>query len=309
MEPFLFRIDGHIVHVSSRLPGLTPIRIVLSDLGIDCTYFDFETDIPCIEDEGVSIWIGAFHSALLERLRLEEDFPGLRCKILNKYGKVLAWKDFPTGKNPKIPVASYITDPLDTNGASYADFFYSDLLDGMDFSGVVIDAGANTGFFTLKSLCEGAHRVYLIEPDPSPFYYSQRNFSQNSKVVLINKALSSSDEPLCLWMSPNDSVGNSEFGVRNQTEGHVQTKVESIRLSTILALESRISLLKLDIEGTEYEVLRGLDKSEFDKVGQWFIEFHNGVCDIIQILEEAGYTCSLRYCQPDWEVGFIWARR
>lgn len=306
MKAFSISREGQRIHFASHLSGTNNIHIIVSDLGIDCTYFDWRMEIPCIDEGGTSFWVDPFSANIWERMRDNPKFPGLRCKILNPFGKVLAWQDFHIGSDPWVPSPLYDTDPFDANGASYVDFFYTDLLDGMDFSGVVVDAGANTGFFTLKALSEGAHRVYLIEPDPSPFFYCHRNFSKNPKVVLVNKGLSSNTGTLDFWVSDIGSVGNSEF---NDTTGRRMIRIETVDLPTILALEQKISLLKLDIEGTEYEVLRGLDEGAFAKVNQWFIEFHRGVGDLAGILEARGYKTSLRNCEPQAKAGFIHAWR
>lgn len=279
---------------------------MISDLGIDCTYFTHKEDVACYDESGYSFWITPLYSTLWERMKDSPLFPGLRCKIYSVEGKLLAWQDFPVGESSYVSLPLYTSDTFDGSGSSYADFFYTDLLHGMNFSGVVVDAGAHNGFFTLKALKEGAHRVYLIEPDVSPFYYAQLNYRSDPRVVLLNKALSSNTNPIDFWLSGTYSVGNSAV---YWTEESTKTTVECVDIPSILSVESKVSLVKLDIEGTEYEVIRALDDSHFDKVDQWFIEYHSGPQDLEEILKSRGYITEYRNTNFENPYGYIWAHR
>ena len=277
----------------------TDITFVITDLDIDCPYYTWDTTLA----HNSSIWISPLHPSLISVARSNETFPGFRCKAY--VGRRLVQVDeFPFTKNHnQTPV--FVTNDFDIVGPSYLDFFYGTLCDNMDFTGTVIDAGANVGFFTLYALQNNADKIYSIEPDVYPFTYLQKNFSTNPKVSVINKALTSD----CLGTSffyYDSSVASSAV---SETEPLVRGEVESLSLDTLLAIESHINLIKLDIEGSEFEVLERLNDRQFDKVNQWFIEFHKKSDSIVKRLRDRGYKTEYRNSDSTSDVGFIYATR
>lgn len=277
----------------------TNITFVITDLNIDCPYYTWDTTLT----HNSSIWISPLHPSLISVAKSNTNFPGFRCKVY--VGKRLVQvEEFPFGKiHNQIP--TFVTNDFDIVGPSYLDFFYGTLCDNMDFTGTVIDAGANVGFYTLYALQNGANRVYSIEPDVYPFSYLQKNFSNNQKVTLINKALTSD----CLgtdFFYYDSSVASSAI---NEAEPLVRGNVESISLDTILTIEPYVNLVKLDIEGSEFEVLERLNDRQFEKVNQWFIEFHKKSSSIVTRLNNLGYKTEYRNSDITSDVGFIYATR
>jgi len=70
-----------------------------------------------------------------------------------------------------------------------------------------------------------------------------------------------------------------------------KTQIESIRLKDLLEKEEKIDLLKIDIEGAEYDVL--LDcKDNLDNIDNLFVEYHSWnnrsqkLSKILKVLEE-----------------------
>jgi FkbM family methyltransferase len=74
-----------------------------------------------------------------------------------------------------------------------------------------------------------------------------------------------------------DQVSGSVF------DGHVNSRnatsytVPSMTIQDLMASmgKTSIDLLKLDIEGAEYEVLAGMDDQAFTNIGQLIVEFHH----------------------------------
>jgi len=275
------------------------LKIVISDLIYDCTYYIFNTSFQ----KNSSIWVVPLPLNLKNSIS-NTNFKGFYCKIYNTKLRLLQSDELILNDNT-FKSKNFSSDPLDMVGESYVDFFYSDLLNNIDTSGVVIDAGANVGFFTLYCLQNlNLYRIYSIEPDVLPFFHLNRNFINDSRVILINKALSHNCDDIQFSFSVWNSVGSSEF---NQTDGVFRTNVSSIDLNTILNLESKINLLKMDIEGTEFRIFENLDNSVYDKINQFFIEFHGTPYTIFNILQSHGYTVEYRHSNENDIAGFIYA--
>ncbi len=124
-----------------------------------------------------------------------------------------------------------------------------------------LDIGANVGF-TAILFAQLAARVDAFEPSPTTFDYLQRNVrcSQLRNITLHNVGLGTIDEDLTLTFAPTNRAGAF---VSNQTQASGGHTVEPIRVRNGDALvgEQPIDFVKIDVEGFELHVLRGLTAS------------------------------------------------
>ncbi|AMV36063.1 FkbM family methyltransferase [Planctomyces sp. SH-PL62] len=88
------------------------------------------------------------------------------------------------------------------------------------------------------------------------------------------------------------------------------------RLSQIIAERrlDRIDLLKIDVEGSEWDVLRGIDEADWGKVKQLVVEVHDvesGPDGMAAWLEDRGYEVAIDRTNEDRRspVSLIYARR
>ena len=161
---------------------------------------------------------------------------------------------------------------------------------------VVVDVGANHGFFTCYAAQRGA-RVYAFEPNPKTFEFLKANIARNGFGDRVNAqctAVADFDgetELQCYsshdgWdtISPARDQAVSDLfkqeGIFKQKQG-VPVKVG--RLSSLIPSEGNIRLLKLDCEGAELAILKDLKSIErFDSLA---LEFHSGVYPIQELIE------------------------
>ncbi|GAB6194021.1 FkbM family methyltransferase [Desulfocastanea catecholica] len=126
----------------------------------------------------------------------------------------------------------------------------------------VIDIGANIGHYTnkLSELVGPKGRVIAFEPIPTTFKHLTENtlYSKHKNITLINAAVS--DKTVIVGMSiPNFASGLKNYyqstitSEANETDTFVLTfSIDSLQLS------HNISLIKIDAEGHEPAVFRGL---------------------------------------------------
>jgi FkbM family methyltransferase len=123
---------------------------------------------------------------------------------------------------------------------------------------IVLDCGAHVGVFTHTALRREAARVVAIEPDPLNLECLRRNFAQeiaSGKVVVFPKGVWSSSTLLVLSESKLNS-GSGSF-VREGGGEKVEVPVTTIdNLVSELGLP-RVDYIKMDIEGSEREALKG----------------------------------------------------
>jgi len=131
----------------------------------------------------------------------------------------------------------------------------------------VLDIGANAGrysWFFARNARKGV-TIYAFEPMPTAFALLQANVASMSSVTCLPLALADVDGREVLHV-PLDSFGNAASGYSwiSSTEGReneltVQVSVTSVDqlVRNRRLLLDRPLFLKIDVEGSEYRVLRG----------------------------------------------------
>lgn len=126
---------------------------------------------------------------------------------------------------------------------------------------VVVDAGANSGVFSLYAARLGAKRVYSFEPLKSTYKRLVRNVKRNglgSKIIPVNMALGEKNGVSDIHFSSDGSE------VASMIKGRKMDKSEPIRVATIDSFfhgKMKIGFIKMDVEGYEAEILRGAAKT------------------------------------------------
>ena len=160
---------------------------------------------------------------------------------------------------------------------------------------LIIDGGANIGISCRywKDLYPEAE-VLAFEPDEKNFVLLQKNVKGLTNITAENKALWSSHGVLKF-----KAVGGEGGHVANAKShaGKDQiVKVPSFRLRDLL--NRKVDLLKLDIEGSEMEVLRDC-KDLLGNVEKIFVEHHSflgqpqQLGELFGILETAGFRINI----------------
>jgi FkbM family methyltransferase len=125
---------------------------------------------------------------------------------------------------------------------------------------VVLDIGANTGTFSLAAKYYTNTKWHLFEPDPFNYNLLIENLKINQidNVSLYKEALSDKVGDGILKICPNhrglNTIGND---VKRFSES--ESINHPIKLNTIdnLFLNTRIDLIKMDTEGSEYDIIKG----------------------------------------------------
>jgi len=145
---------------------------------------------------------------------------------------------------------------------------------------VVVDIGANQGFFTCYAAQRGA-RVYSFEPHPKMFELLGRNVASNGFSHLVSMdcaAIADFEDETDLICSPLLGGGANTISPEHADAVHASQKetsrvrVKVKRLGSAIPQNVRVRLLKIDCEGAELAILRDLKNPErFDSMA---IEFH-----------------------------------
>ena len=127
---------------------------------------------------------------------------------------------------------------------------------------VFLDIGANIGYFSLLAATkEASSTVVAFEPVKELFDKLQENVSLNKvkNVIAINAALGEINEEKEIFLSGPDNLGMSSF----QPSENFSGKAEKVK---VLCVDdwfktfglSKIDLIKIDTEGSELAVIKGM---------------------------------------------------
>lgn len=141
---------------------------------------------------------------------------------------------------------------------------------------VVIDAGAERGSFAQTLLDAGAEEAHVIEPDPANVATLRARFSGDSRVRIHAHAVSAEDGRLLLYRSTTPDGESIPFGhtvlERPDTDEIAwgdSISVDARSLASLITLKeipARAAILKVDTEGHDLAVVRGMGQLEADVV-------------------------------------------
>ena len=174
-------------------------------------------------------------------------------------------------------------DPIFRNFEEFfTDRIYDNLARSIDSRKVAIDVGANVGLFTEYCLDLGFEEVVSIEPNPEAASEFRKMHAANPKVTLHEMALTSDGSDVNLSMSP----GNSLISSISKTIGENMVTVKSETLNSVLSRYESVDLLKIDIEGAEYDLLASTDNESLGKAKNIILEFHDNSDERVNQLTE-----------------------
>jgi FkbM family methyltransferase len=130
---------------------------------------------------------------------------------------------------------------------------------------VFVDVGAHVGYFTLlaASRVGPAGRILSIEPNPVALDQLRHNVERSclQNVLIAHTACGDSRDPVRLYLHTESNSSMASLSSQNATSG-VAVDVSCTPLDDV-CLErglERVSLVKIDVEGAEFSVLRGMSR-------------------------------------------------
>jgi len=132
-------------------------------------------------------------------------------------------------------------------------------------SDVIIDVGANVGYYTLQlsQYLGNTGKIISIEPDPETCDTLKKNCQLNNlkNIIIHNCAISSKTGVITLYKSETHSGESSIYSTSIENKKS-SISIPSYSLDDLLNTKySKIDFIKIDVEGAELDVLKGGTKT------------------------------------------------
>lgn len=136
---------------------------------------------------------------------------------------------------------------------------------------IILDLGGNKGDFSTAISALGGN-VYYVEPNPSLY----ENYKPTGNIIKINKAVSNFNGTSTFILSENDEASSFNKDIMGIWGVKETLEVQTCDLKTLLQEQGiqQVDLLKMDVEGSELDIIASLSDEELLKVPQLTVEFH-----------------------------------
>lgn len=175
---------------------------------------------------------------------------------------------------------------------------------------VIVDAGAHRGEFSHLLMDRFACRCVLIEANPT----LADSLEAGESDQILRAALSDRDGETDFVFSDNPEAGSIALSSGGAEGG--STTVRTLSLESVLRIAGadHLDLLKLDIEGAEFDLLQHTPDPVLERIHQLTIEFHDFLPDFAgsglfetcrRRLESLGFECFVMTMHGHGDVLFL----
>tara|TARA_B110000971_G_C19885856_1_gene442950 strand:+ start:247 stop:912 length:666 start_codon:yes stop_codon:yes gene_type:complete len=167
---------------------------------------------------------------------------------------------------------------------------------------IVFDVGGYKGDFTYEINKKYNCNIYIFEPMPEFYKIIKGRFEKQKNIKFFNFGLSRYDNKTSLFINDNASSVYSKTVNTTKEKIYLKSISEFIKAHNI----DGINLLKLNIEGGEFEILESLIELQLiSKISNLQIQFHDFVPNAIKRRESIRQNLS-RTHKLTYDYYFVW---
>ena len=223
------------------------------------------------------------------------------------------------------PGVSLLLDPRDWIGSrilvdrEWEPRTWQAISNGLPVGAIFLDVGAHIGYFAIKSAVKVGKggQVVAFEPNPNTLRLLRENVAASNAANVIIQPIACTDreQMLTLYEGPATNIGDSSLSRKNaELESESPPPFFTVRGRAIddvvreLRLR-RVDVVKVDVEGAEYNVVRGAretlkrfqPKLILEMNPQLLSNMQTKVDDLIFLIKEIGYNRSRHLEKYNWE--------
>lgn len=143
---------------------------------------------------------------------------------------------------------------------------------------IVFDVGCNKGYFAVQAGLKARQgKVYCFEPVPELIEQIKMNLSANqlANVFPFPLAMSAKSGELEFYLSSDFSNSGHSVFHTHLASGKISVKAETIENFCSQNGITKINFLKLDCEGSEYDILLNIEPGFLKTIDKISLEFHD----------------------------------
>lgn len=157
-----------------------------------------------------------------------------------------------------------------------------------------LDVGANVGFYSIMfAVKKAVDRIIAFEPDPGNYSRLRANLSASDledRIETVQLALGDRESPVKLYQGAEANRGESTIAVPEQTPQEVTHQVRQARFDDLYQVEGESIIVKMDVEGYEFQALAGMERTLRDNACHLQIEHYGTELDRLRdLLDDWGY--------------------
>ena len=151
-------------------------------------------------------------------------------------------------------------------------------LENITEDSVVIDIGCNHGE-VVRALVDTGCKIYAFEPHPVFYGMLNSKFSRESNVFLSNEAVWRNKEKRKFYFKKSRTAINGGATLMEEKENIIDhslnIEVDCLDIAELIGRFDSVDILKIDVEGAEYELLDRLYESGLhERVKSIYFEDH-----------------------------------
>ena len=149
---------------------------------------------------------------------------------------------------------------------------------------VCLDLGMNIGVFSVIA-SEKCKFLHSFEPEPTNFEIANQNLQMNNvkNVIPYNAAVVGNDDKE-RFLSVNKKQNKGTHSLIEK-RGRYSTPVACMNINKIIE-ETKPTVLKVDVEGAEYEILTAIKPENFKNIREIIFEYHHAHLNDIKTKEK-----------------------
>jgi FkbM family methyltransferase len=161
---------------------------------------------------------------------------------------------------------------------------------------LLFDVGANRGDATVIGLQKG-YKVIALEPAPRIYAQLVNTFIYNSKVIPLKAAVSDTSNGYVEFYEAEEdglSTLNKDWLTSSELpyngKPYREVKANTITLDALVNIYGKPDLIKIDVEGAEWSVFKGMTKHYGVLTFEWTDVTLGEHCSQLEYLSSLGYT-------------------
>ena len=179
----------------------------------------------------------------------------------------------------------------------------------------VIDIGGHLGFFSIMaSVLNPNVKIFSFEPHIGNYELLKQNLKNNYVKNAFPKQLAVSSEIGQTELKISKEDLNHSLKLAIEPTGEIQ-KIQTTTLARIFE-KNQITicdLLKLDCEGSEFDIIYSAPKEIFQKISNIFLEYHEWTGEnsdkLKSYIQNLGYKVQKFPNSKMKELGFLWCQK